>query len=66
MERSVDVSVALDTLNRAISELNIQITNGDTQKETQEKLDKFLKVRQEIFEGNMLLVDEIINGNLDV
>ncbi len=66
MNDSVDLSVALDMLNRRITELNIKIVNGDTSEETKKKLNQILKLKQEIFGGNVLLIKEIINGKLDV
>ena len=46
MNDSVDLSVALDMLNRRITELNIKIVNGDTSEETKKKLNQILKLKQ--------------------
>lgn len=63
MESSIDFSIAIDILNRKIAELNIEILN-DNSKENQDKLNNYLNTKKEIYEGNMLLVKKVIDGEI--
>ena len=63
MENSIDFSIAIDILNRKIAELNIEILN-DNSKENQDKLNNYLNTKKEIYEGNMLLIKKIIDGEI--
>ena len=61
---SIDLSIALDVLNRIISELNIKITNGDNSKDTEKELEKYLDIKEKIFKGNTLLIKKVLNGDI--
>lgn len=63
MESSIDFSIAVDILNRKIAELNIEILS-DNSKENQDKLNNYLNIKKEIYEGNMLLIKKIIDGEI--
>ena len=63
MENSIDFSIAVDILNRKIAELNIEILS-DNSKENQDKLNNYLNTKKEIYEGNMLLVKKVIDGEI--
>ena len=63
MENSIDFSIAVDILNRKIAELNIEILS-DNSKENQDKLNNYLNIKKEIYEGNMLLIKKIIDGEI--
>ena len=63
MESSIDFSIAIDILNRKIAELNIEILS-DNSKENQDKLNNYLNIKKEIYEGNMLLIKKIIDGEI--
>lgn len=61
---SVDLSIALDTLNRLISEMNIKITNGDNSENTKKELEKYLQLKEEILKGNTILIKKIVDGEI--
>ena len=63
MESSIDFSIAVDILNRKIAELNIEILS-DNSKENQDKLNNYLNIKKEIYEGNMLVIKKIIDGEI--
>lgn len=60
MEEAMELTVAINILERKIAELNIQLAkdyNSDLEKE----LKKYLKYREEIYEGNRSLIKKIVN-----
>lgn len=60
MEEAMELTVAINILERKIAELNIQLSkdyNSDLEKE----LKKYLEYREEIYEGNRSLIKKIIN-----
>ena len=60
MEEAMELTVAINILERKIAELNIQLAkdyNSDLEKE----LKKYLKYREEIYEGNRSLIKKLIN-----
>ena len=61
---NINLSVAVDKLNSQIAEINIKIVNGDNSEKNKKELEKYLKLKNEIFNGNMLLVDKVINGEI--
>ena len=61
---SVDLSIALDTLNRLISEMNIKITNGDNSENTKKELEKYLQLKEEILKGNTILIKKVVDGEI--
>ena len=61
MESDIELSVALEIINRKIATLNIKMVNSPN-REVQEELDKYLEMKKEINNGNLSLIKEII-GN---
>ena len=58
----INLSVAIDKLNSRISEINIKIVNGDNSEKNKKELEKYLNLKDEMLNGNMLLIDKVING----
>ena len=65
MDDSVNLAIAIDIINKKIAELNMKILNDDSE-EIKTELDKYLKVKQEIYKGNRLLVKNIIDGKIEI
>lgn len=63
MDNSVDLSIAIDLLNRKIAGLNLKILEKNMP-ELQNQLDKYLKIKQEIYEGNISLIKKVINDEI--
>lgn len=63
MNDNVELSVAINYLDRKIAELNIKMTKEPTP-EVKEELEKYLTIKKEIYKGNTLLIKELIN-NID-
>ena len=60
----INLSVAIDKLNSRISEINIKIVNGDNSEKNKKELEKYLNLKDEMLNGNMLLIDKVINGEI--
>ena len=60
----INLSVAIDKLNSRISEINIKIVNGDNSEKNKKELEKYLNLKDELLNGNMLLIDKVINGEI--
>ena len=63
MEDDVNLSIAIDALNRKIAELNLKILENQND-EDQENLNKYLNIRQEIYKGNTSLIQKVIDGEI--
>ncbi|MBR2289100.1 MAG: hypothetical protein IJ867_00340 [Clostridia bacterium] len=63
MDSNIDISVALESVNRKISEINLMILEKDTE-ELQEELAKFLRLRQEIYDGNEEVIRKILDNEI--
>lgn len=61
MNDNPNLSIALNILERKIANLNMKIVECSTP-ELQKELDKYLNYRKELYKGNTLLIDEIVNG----
>lgn len=61
MKSDIELSVALEIINRKIAKLNIKMVNAPS-KEVQEELDKYLEMKKEINNGNLSLIEEIIGS----
>ena len=61
---NINLSIAVDSLNRKIAEINIKIVDGDTSEEVRLKLEEYLNAKEEILRGNTLLVDKVISGEI--
>lgn len=61
---NINLSIAVDSLNRKIAEINIKIVDGDTSEEVRLKLEEYLNAKEEILRGNTLLIDKVISGEI--
>lgn len=57
----VNLSVAINILDRRIAKLNIEIEKNPDEIPLKEELSKFLNMRKEISKGNAELIKKIIN-----
>jgi len=62
-ENNVDFTIAIDTVNRKISYINMKIIEDDSN-ELQEELDKWLNIKQEIYKGNIELIKKVVNSEI--
>lgn len=60
MGDAMDLTIALNILERKIASLNIQLTK-DYNYEIDKELKKLVKYRKEIYEGNKSLIRKIID-----
>ena len=63
MSTNVDLSIAINILNKKIAEINMKILENNIE-ENQEELDKYLNIKKEIYQGNMLWIKKVINGEI--
>ena len=63
MDDNVDLAVAIDSVNRKIAELNMGILKNNSE-ELQNELNKWIKIRQEIYDGNAKLIRMVINNEI--
>ena len=61
MDDNIELSVAIDLLNRKIAMLNIKMANTPDSK-TKDELEKYLKIKKEIFKGNTEIIKQIIKN----
>ncbi|MCI8310241.1 MAG: hypothetical protein HFJ45_08840 [Clostridia bacterium] len=61
MDDNIELSVAIDLLNRKIARLNIKMANTPDSK-TKDELEKYLKIKKEIFKGNTEIIKQIIKN----
>ena len=61
MDDNIELSVAIDLLNRKIARLNIKMANTSDSK-TKDELEKYLKIKKEIFKGNTEIIKQIIKN----
>jgi hypothetical protein len=60
MDINTEFSIALNIIDRKIAHLNIELTRNYSEK-IREELDKYLKLKKEIDEGNKEIIRKIIN-----
>lgn len=60
---NVDLSIAIDCLNRKIAKLNMKIIEDKT-KELENELNKYLKIKKDIYNGNNDLIQKVINDEI--
>lgn len=60
MEDAMELTIAINILERKIATLNIQLAKGYNS-DLENELKKYLEYREEIYEGNKSLVKKIIN-----
>ncbi len=61
MDENGNYSVALNIVDMKIANLNMKILEKSTP-ELEKELDKYLKIKKEIYKGNTLIMKQIING----
>ena len=59
----VNLSVALNILDRKIANLNIQVVDNPDDIELKEKLTNLLNIKKEISKGNVELIKEVIDSD---
>ena len=59
----VNLSVALNILDRKIANLNIQVVDNPDDIELKEKLTNLLNIKKEISKGNVELIKKVINSD---
>lgn len=60
---NIDLSIALDSANRKIAELNIKIAKEDSE-ELEQELNKWLTIKEEIYNGNAELIKKVIDNEI--
>lgn len=60
MEEPLELTIAINILERKIAELNIQLAK-DYDADLEKELNKILKLREEIYKGNKLLIKKVIS-----
>jgi len=63
MESDVDFTVALDCANRKIADLNMKILQNNAES-LQNELNKWLQIKQEIYNGNTKIIKMVINNEI--
>ena len=63
MEKNIDFSVAINSINSKIAELNLKLIENRS-KELEEELDKLLEIKEEIYKGNIELIQKVINNKI--
>jgi len=61
MKNSVDLPVAVNILDRKIAKLTIKFAD-EKDPVVEKELKKYLDIKKEIYEGNILLIEKIINN----
>lgn len=61
LKDDINLSVAIDFLDRKIAKLNMEIVDNPENLELKENLNKYLNMRKEISKGNAELIKKIIN-----
>ena len=61
MDENGNYSVALNIVDMKIANLNMKILEKSTP-ELEKELDKYLKIKREIYKGNTLIMKQIIDG----
>ena len=59
----INLSVALNILDRKIANLNIQVVKNPENLELKNELNKFLNIKKEISKGNVELIKEVIDSD---
>lgn len=60
MGNNENLSIALNILERKIANLNMKILEKNTS-ELQKELDKYLKLKTELYKGNTSIIQQIVN-----
>ena len=62
MESGVDLSIAIEIIERKIANLNMKIVENNASSALKEELDELLNMKKEIYKGNKLLINKIVNN----
>ena len=62
MESGVDLSIAIEIIERKIANLNMKIVENNANPALKEELDELLNMKKEIYKGNKLLINKIVNN----
>lgn len=60
MGDSIELSVAINILDRKIAKLTLEMTESPSE-ETKRKLESYLNIKEEIYKGNTSLLKDLIN-----
>ena len=63
MNSDIDFAVAIDFVNRKIAEINMKIVENNSE-DLQQELDKYLKIKEEIYDGNVDLIERIVKNEI--
>lgn len=63
MDNNIDFSVAIDSVNRKIAEINIKMLEKKT-KELEEELNKYITIKKEIYKGNAELIKKVVDSEI--
>ena len=61
MKDNIDLSVAIEIIEKKIADLNIKITKSSSS-ELEKELNKLLNIKKEIYKGNTQAIEEILNS----
>lgn len=64
MDDSIDLAIALDSVNRKIAEINIKLAKSSESEEVEEELNKWLTIKEEIYKGNAELIKKVIENEI--
>lgn len=59
----INLSVAIDILNRKIAKLNMEIVKNPDDLSLKEELNNFLNIKKEISKGNASLIKKVIDDD---
>lgn len=63
IKNEVNLSVAMNILNKKITKLNLEILDNPNDLKLQEELEKYLQTKKEIGKGNISLIQKVINDS---
>lgn len=63
IKNEVNLSVAMNILNKKITKLNLEILDNPNDLKLKEDLENFLKIKKEIGKGNTSLIQKVINDS---
>ena len=62
LKDDIDLSVALEILDRKIANLNLQIVDNPKDESIKNELNQILNTKKEIEKGNIELIERVINS----
>ena len=63
MNSEINFSIAIDFINRKIAEINMKIVENNSEY-LQKELDRYLKIKKEIYDGNVDLIEKIVKNEI--